>query len=137
VTLSAVPEFAAVLREVLPPPPSASQAAYVQPLAAYGPPSIPHGAPMAFAPAPQVIYVQAPALYRPTKSRAAYVLLGLFLGPLGIHNFYAGYAGRAVVQLLITLALGWMLGVPIVLVWIWNLIEVVAVTKDAAGYRFA
>jgi hypothetical protein len=32
----------------------------------------------------------------PTKSRVAYVLLGLFLGGLGIHNFYAGYTGKAV-----------------------------------------
>ena len=27
-------------------------------------------------------------------SKVAYVLLGIFLGGLGIHNFYAGYAGR-------------------------------------------
>lgn len=27
------------------------------------------------------------------KSRLAYILMGLFLGGLGVHNFYAGYNG--------------------------------------------
>ncbi|MBQ3218003.1 MAG: TM2 domain-containing protein [Akkermansia sp.] len=29
------------------------------------------------------------------KSRLAYILLGVFLGSLGIHNFYAGYTCSA------------------------------------------
>ncbi len=37
------------------------------------------------------------------KSRIAYVLLGLFLGNLGIHNFYAGYTNKGIIQLLLTL----------------------------------
>lgn len=35
-----------------------------------------------------------------TKSRSTYIALGLFLGFLGIHNFYAGHTGRAVLGLL-------------------------------------
>ena len=35
-----------------------------------------------------------------TKSRATYIALGLFLGFLGIHNFYAGHTGRGVLGLL-------------------------------------
>ena len=37
------------------------------------------------------------------KSKAAAGLLGIFLGCFGFHNFYLGYTGRAVAQLLITL----------------------------------
>lgn len=66
----------------------------------------------------------------PPKTRIAYILLGIFLGGLGIHNFYAGYTGRGVAQLLITLlSCGWL----VFIVWIWNLIEVCTVTTDASG----
>lgn len=36
------------------------------------------------------------------KSKIAAGLLGIFLGALGIHNFYLGYKGKAVAQLLIS-----------------------------------
>lgn len=47
-------------------------------------------------------------------------LLGIFLGSLGIHNFYLGYTGKALAQLLISLLSCGMLA------WasaIWGLIE--------------
>ena len=69
------------------------------------------------------------------KSRIAYILLALFLGGLGIHNFYAGYTGKAVAQLLITLLLFWLI-VPILIVWIWVIVEICTVTKDANGVPF-
>lgn len=37
------------------------------------------------------------------KSKMAAGLLGIFLGAFGVHNFYLGYTGKAVAQLLITL----------------------------------
>lgn len=37
------------------------------------------------------------------KSKMAAGLLGIFLGGLGVHNFYLGYTGKAVAQLLISL----------------------------------
>lgn len=37
------------------------------------------------------------------KSKLAGGLLGIFLGAFGVHNFYLGYTGKAVAQLLITL----------------------------------
>lgn len=37
------------------------------------------------------------------KSKVAAGLLGIFLGAFGVHNFYLGYTGKAVAQLLITL----------------------------------
>jgi TM2 domain-containing membrane protein YozV len=69
------------------------------------------------------------------KSRLAYVLLGLFLGALGVHNFYAGYAGRGIAQLLISLLFCWI-GSPVV-VAIWALIEVIAVDHDAQGVKMS
>ena len=71
-----------------------------------------------------------------SKSRTAYVLLGLFLGGLGIHNFYAGYAGRGVAQLLITL-FGWWRCFPWIAVMVWVLVEVCSVTHDAQGNQFS
>lgn len=68
----------------------------------------------------------------PDKSRVAYVLLGLFLGGLGIHNFYAGYTGKAVTQLLLNVFLWWTIIVPVG-IWIWNLVEVITVERDARG----
>ncbi len=37
------------------------------------------------------------------KSKLTAGLLGIFLGAFGVHNFYLGYTGKAVAQLLITL----------------------------------
>lgn len=66
------------------------------------------------------------------KSRIAYILLGLFLGGFGVHNFYAGYGGKGAAQLLISLFIGWLI-LPILVVWIWIIIELITVDKDANG----
>lgn len=71
-----------------------------------------------------------------SKSRVAYILLGLFLGGLGIHNFYAGYTGKGVAQLILTLTLFWTIIVPIA-VTIWIIIEVCTVDRDAFGHRLS
>jgi len=73
----------------------------------------------------------------PAKSRVAYVLLALFLGFLGIHNFYAGYAGRGVVQLLMCL-FGWKFEfIPWIILFFWTILEMFIVTEDANGQPFA
>lgn len=46
--------------------------------------------------------------------------MGIFLGSLGVHNFYLGYTGKAIAQLLITLL---TLGIGSVVSGIWGLIE--------------
>lgn len=54
------------------------------------------------------------------KSKIAAGLLGIFLGGLGVHNFYLGFTGKAVAQLLISILSCGMLS------WasaIWGLIE--------------
>ncbi len=68
------------------------------------------------------------------KSRTTYVLLAIFFGPLGIHNFYAGYTGKAVAQLLISLLSGGCLGICVV---VWSIIEACTVTRDANGVPFS
>jgi TM2 domain-containing membrane protein YozV len=70
------------------------------------------------------------------KSRVTYILLGVLLGGLGIHNFYAGYTAKAVTQLLITLLTGWLI-VPLIAVWIWVIVEVCTIKADSRGVAFA
>src|SRR5207244_11306669 len=70
---------------------------------------------------------------RPQRSRGLYIILGLFLGCLGIHNFYAGYHSRGAVQLIITLALGWLFFVGFIITAIWALYEICTVKQDATG----
>src|SRR5213596_3383882 len=64
----------------------------------------------------------------PPKSRGVYIILGLFLGTLGIHNFYAGYHGRGATQLIITFLTGWMV-IGLVITGVWALVELCTVTE--------
>lgn len=67
------------------------------------------------------------------KSRLAYLLLAFFLGHMGIHDFYAGYVGRGIAQLLITVC---SFGLLFWVSWLWAIIEMIVVTKDAKGVPF-
>ncbi len=67
-----------------------------------------------------------------SKDRTAYVLLAVFLG-FGVHNFYAGYTGRGLLQLLLCL---FTCGIAWIPVWIWSIIEACVVTKDGKGRPF-
>ena len=69
------------------------------------------------------------------KSRLAYILLALFFGGLGIHNFYAGYTGKGITQLLLCVLLFWLV-IPLIIVGLWVVIEIITVTKDAKGIPF-
>ena len=69
------------------------------------------------------------------KSKITAGILGIFLGCFGVHNFYLGYNGKAIAQLLITLLslflLSWVSA-------IWGLIEGILILtgnikKDASG----
>ncbi len=58
------------------------------------------------------------------KSKLAAGLLGIFLGGLGIHNFYLGFQKRALVQLLVSLIGGVITcGVATIAMEIWGLVE--------------
>jgi hypothetical protein len=103
-----------------PPPPPARFEVVAAPVSAPPPPP----------PPPQIFSVPN------SKSRVAFILLGVFLGWMGIHNFYVGYTGKAVTQLLANLFLFWTVIVPLG-IWIWILVEVITVTHDAQGRPFA
>ncbi|MDD6236278.1 MAG: TM2 domain-containing protein [Clostridiales bacterium] len=77
----------------------------------------PQGVPYQQAPMPGPAPV--PPTYQP-KSKMAAGLLGIFLGGFGVHNFYLGYTGKAVAQLLITLL---TCGFGSVISGVWGLIE--------------
>ena len=66
------------------------------------------------------------------KSRIAAGLLGIFLGVFGIHNFYLGRTGVAVVQLLMTLL---SVGFLAVVVAIWSLIEGIMILAGSSSFR--
>ena len=69
------------------------------------------------------------------RKRSTYILLAVFFGGLGIHNFYAGYSGRGIAQLLILIFTGWLI-IPAVAVFIWVLVEICSVTRDADNIPF-
>jgi len=56
------------------------------------------------------------------KSKLMAGLLGIFLGSLGIHNFYLGYNKKAVIQILLT-TVGACLFVGPLISSIWGLVE--------------
>ena len=65
------------------------------------------------------------------KSRVAAGLLAIFLGSLGIHNFYLGRIGIGLIQLLVTVFSAGILGV---LVWVWAIIEGVLILTRSPSF---
>lgn len=78
----------------------------------------------------------APYVVKSAKSRGVYIILGIFFGLLGIHNFYAGRLGVGLAQLLITCILGWFV-IGLVITAFWAIFELFTVTHDGAGDAFA
>ena len=75
---------------------------------------------------------QQPGYGYAQKSKIVAGLLGLFLGTLGVHNFYLGYTGKAVAQLLLTL-IGWIIFIGPIISGIWALIEAVLILCSSYG----
>mgnify|MGYP000314424314 CR=1 FL=1 len=75
---------------------------------------------------------QQPGYGYAQKSKIVAGLLGLFLGTLGVHNFYLGYTGKAVAQLLLTL-IGWIILIGPIISGIWALIEAVLILCSSYG----
>lgn len=69
------------------------------------------------------------------KSKLAAGLFGIFLGTFGVHNFYLGYTGKAIAQLLISiLSCGFLSPIS----GVWGLIEGILIlsgdiNKDEKG----
>ena len=79
------------------------------------------------------IALSQPVIAGGQKSKVLAGILGILLGFLGVHNFYLGYTGKAVAQLLITLL---TCGAGSFVTSIWGLIEGIlilsgSIDKDA------
>lgn len=70
------------------------------------------------------------------KSGIVYILLAWFLGTIGIHNFYAGYVGRGVVQLILTLSSPFFMFLPLIVTALWAFAELLFQNKSRNGARF-
>jgi TM2 domain-containing membrane protein YozV len=71
--------------------------------------------------------------YGRPKSRVVFVLLGIFLGIFGVHNFYAGYVKKGVIQLCLTLMTCFYAAV---VSWVWAIVEICIVDQDMDGIQF-
>ena len=78
--------------------------------------------------------VEQPVLPSEPKNRMGFMILGALLGPLGAHNWYAGYHKKAAAQLAITvLTLGF--GSP--MSWLWAIIDICTIDRDSNGVQFS
>ena len=85
------------------------------------------------------VFLAQPVSLANQKSKMAAGLLGIFLGGLGIHNFYLGKTNRALVQLLVSLIGGILTcGIASIAMEIWGLVEGIMIlagniTEDGNG----
>jgi TM2 domain-containing membrane protein YozV len=71
--------------------------------------------------------------YNRRKSRVVFVLLAVFFGAFGGHNFYAGYTKKGVIQACIT-AFSCFFGSLIS--WVWAIVEACTIEQDSNGNAF-
>ncbi len=137
---AATPATSDAPRAAVPPPPRRPGSAPPPPLLIPGMPEVrvampPAPLPMSFggyapsAPPQQHL----PSHYASRKNRVAYVLLAIFFGSLGVHNFYAGYIKKGVIQCCLTVFTCFY-GSP--LVWIWAIVEACMIHRDADEVEF-
>lgn len=82
----------------------------------------------------QTLAYQQNMLKVSSKSRTVYILLALFLGGLGIHNFYVGRFVEGILQLLLTVL---TMGIGYIGAELWAFINIFTVTTDAKGNTLA
>ena len=99
--------------------PGFEQAAYAAGQQAYGQPGY-----------AQTAYAQ-PVVAGAPKQWMVALLLGIFLGGFGIHNFYLGYTTRGIIQLVLTVT---VFGAPITGVWV--LIELIMILMRSGSYAY-
>lgn len=107
--------------------PQAPQSAYGQPQTTYPNP----GQPFDNGQVQAGVYIEE--VPWSDKSKLAAGLFGILLGTFGVHNFYLGFTGKAVAQLLITILsfgfLSWVSG-------IWGLVEGILVLSSQVGTQW-
>jgi TM2 domain-containing membrane protein YozV len=67
------------------------------------------------------------------KSRTVYILLAVFLGAYGVHNFYAGDKKAGLIKLLVSLLTCFIGAIPM---FIWAIVDAINVKQDAQGVKF-
>ena len=67
------------------------------------------------------------------KSQLIYVILALFFGAFGVHNFYANRWGRGLFQLLLTISTG-MIGT--IISSLWSIVNIFTIETDGEGRSF-
>jgi TM2 domain-containing membrane protein YozV len=82
---------------------------------------------------PQTAYPPAPVVSDPRKSKLAAGLIAILVPGWGIHNFYLGFTGKGIAQLVLTLTcVGMIVSIP------WSIVEgililVGSIKADASG----
>jgi len=61
------------------------------------------------------------------------VILALFAGLFGLHNFYLGHTNRGLTQLLISVC---TLGFAAPFVWLWAVVELILIVTRSGSYAF-
>lgn len=74
---------------------------------------------------------------RISRNGIIYILLAWFLGTIGIHNFYAGYVKKGLVQLILTLTAWLFLYIPLLITAVWAFVELLVVNKSADMQRLS
>lgn len=82
----------------------------------------------------------------PAKSIFVYQILALFLGSLGVHNFYAKRFPRAIGQLALTIVFfgcllckvqnEFVLPTLLIILWLWSITDIFTIRSDGAGRPF-
>ena len=67
------------------------------------------------------------------KSQLIYVILALFFGAFGVHNFYANRWGRGLIQLLLTIGTGF---IGVVISSLWSIVNIFTIETDGDGRSF-
>ncbi|NLZ62279.1 MAG: TM2 domain-containing protein [Lentisphaerae bacterium] len=79
----------------------------------------------------------------PPKSHIVFIILAIFLGALGIHNFYAGYSDRGKTELIVwaivlvasIISCG-ILSILSIVCLIYVIVDIIYIKQDAAGRPF-
>lgn len=70
------------------------------------------------------------------RNGIVYIILAFFVGAIGMHNFYARYWKRGLVQFLLALISPYMLFVPLIFTSFWAMAELLFVNRGPDGVLF-
>ena len=71
--------------------------------------------------------------HQPPRQLLIVVILALFAGLFGLHNFYLGHTNRGLVQLLVSVC---TLGFAAPFVWLWAVVELILIVTRSGSYAF-